>query len=269
MNSIPLLSLVFLSLVLLSSPSRASDIVNLSADNFDSVVDGSKFVFVKFFAPWCGHCKAMAPAWDQLATALKEETDVVIADVDATIERDLGTRFEVRGYPTLKFFRKGSKDAEAYQFGRNVEALLEFVNKEAGTFRMPDGSLSPDAGPPEWMLEAFAAARTCTGGSVECKDALAKARGTEGPSAEDDPAGAVLADFFVKFVGKFIDEGKSPAPLKKESERLSRILSGGSVDPAKKGVMSKKNLILVKLLETLEGGGRPAEEEDDDEKDEL
>ena len=58
----------------------------------------------------CGHCKKLAPELETAAKVLKNnDPPVAIAKVDATEEKDLGTRFDVSGYPTLKIFRKGKE----------------------------------------------------------------------------------------------------------------------------------------------------------------
>ena len=66
------------------------------------------------FFTGCGHCKNLAPAYEQVGDAFVGVSDVVIAKVDADSERDLGSRFEVQGFPTLKFFAKGGTTAVAY-----------------------------------------------------------------------------------------------------------------------------------------------------------
>ena len=60
----------------------------------------------------CGHCKHLAPAYEEVGKAFDSVDSVLIAKVDADSERDLGSRFGVRGFPTLKFFPKGSTDPE-------------------------------------------------------------------------------------------------------------------------------------------------------------
>jgi len=110
----------------------ASNVVDLTPDNFDSVVDGSKTVFVEFFAPWCGHCKTLAPTWEELADAFSKEKEVVVAKVDADAHKELGGRFGVSGFPTIKLFKKGSTEAHDYNGGRDASDLVDYLNNEAG-----------------------------------------------------------------------------------------------------------------------------------------
>ena len=66
---------------------------------------------MNFILTGCGHCKALAPTYEKLGSAFAK-ADVIIAKVDADAEKTLGSRFGVSGYPTLKYFPKGSTSAE-------------------------------------------------------------------------------------------------------------------------------------------------------------
>ena len=86
---------------------------------------------------WCGHCKSLKPVYEKVASAFGAERKVVVAAVDATAARDVSSRFEVRGYPTIKFFPRGTaaKEAEEYEGGRSVDDFVAFLNNKAGTHR--------------------------------------------------------------------------------------------------------------------------------------
>lgn len=82
------------------------DVVVLKERNFTTVVENNRFVMVEFYAPWCGHCQALAPEYAAAATELKSD-GVVLAKVDATQENELSHEYDVQGFPTVYFFIDG------------------------------------------------------------------------------------------------------------------------------------------------------------------
>merc|ERR1719263_1848956 len=93
----------------------------ITDSNFDDVVLNSKQPFlVEFYAPWCGHCKALAPEWVRASNELEGKFN--LGAVDATVHQNVAQRYGVRGYPTIKYFPPGDKSAtpEDYTGGRTA-----------------------------------------------------------------------------------------------------------------------------------------------------
>ena len=100
----------------------------LTKDNFETVIAENKYVFVKFYAPWCGHCKKMAPDYNELAIKYQKEGSVVIAKLDATVEGEVGTKHNVKGFPTLKLFISGNPIDYTNQ--RDLDAMDSWLQKK-------------------------------------------------------------------------------------------------------------------------------------------
>ncbi|XP_030830286.1 protein disulfide-isomerase A6 homolog [Strongylocentrotus purpuratus] len=111
------------------SGGKADDVVELTDGNFEKEVLNSKDgVLVEFFAPWCGHCKSLAPEWAKAATELKGK--MKLGALDATVHTVTASRYNVRGYPTLRYFPAGVKDAnsaEEYDGGRTATAIVAWA----------------------------------------------------------------------------------------------------------------------------------------------
>eukprot|EP00002_Diphylleia_rotans_P036622 TRINITY_DN808_c0_g1_i1.p1 TRINITY_DN808_c0_g1~~TRINITY_DN808_c0_g1_i1.p1 ORF type:complete len:498 (-),score=115.39 TRINITY_DN808_c0_g1_i1:230-1723(-) len=104
----------------------------------DVVINSDSDVFVEFYAPWCGHCKALAPIWEELAEVVSEYDNLVIAKIDATANDVAG--IEVQGYPTLFYYSAKNKQTPVeYEGDRTLEDLLNFIKENASfDFTIPD-----------------------------------------------------------------------------------------------------------------------------------
>jgi protein disulfide isomerase len=91
-----------------AEPETQGPVTTLVGTNYDRIVnDPTKDVLVKYYAPWCGHCKSLAPIWEDLGSHVDAINDLVIAKFDATANEVAGV--SVKGYPTLIFYPKDNK----------------------------------------------------------------------------------------------------------------------------------------------------------------
>lgn len=109
------------------------------ADNFDDILKASGHVLVEFYAPWCGHCKSLAPEYEKAAEQLAADgSEVLLVKVDATIHGELAKEFGVGGYPTLKWFKGSDKSSPVdYKGGRKADEIVSWVTKKSGPACIP------------------------------------------------------------------------------------------------------------------------------------
>eukprot|EP00262_Sarcandra_glabra_P018748 TRINITY_DN684_c0_g1_i2.p1 TRINITY_DN684_c0_g1~~TRINITY_DN684_c0_g1_i2.p1 ORF type:complete len:579 (+),score=130.37 TRINITY_DN684_c0_g1_i2:33-1739(+) len=104
------------------------DVVVLKEGNFSEFLGKNRYVMVEFYAPWCGHCQALAPEYAAAATELKGEA--VLAKVDATEENELAQKYDVQGFPTVLFFVDGVH--KPYPGHRTKDAIVTWIKKKTG-----------------------------------------------------------------------------------------------------------------------------------------
>jgi len=97
------------------------------ASTFEEEVMGGKDVMIEFYAPWCGHCKNLAPTYEDVARWANKETNVVVAKMDATVNDVTNRKFTVTGFPTIYFVEGATGDVVLYEGDRTLEAFKSFI----------------------------------------------------------------------------------------------------------------------------------------------
>jgi len=214
-----------------------TNVVDLDDNNFNKIaLDTSKDVLVEFYAPWCGHCKSLVPTYEKLANVYANEPNVVVAKIDADKYKEIGGRYGVSGFPTIKWFGKSSKESpEPYDGARELGDMVNFINSKSGSRRTHDGSLDATAGKLS-ALDTLAHQFVADGA-----DQSALLQNAEGIVASLPAADSWSGKVYVKVMTSIQQSGK--IFVNNELARLER-LSSGSVAPAKLDELTKRKNIL-------------------------
>nr|AMM62653.1 conotoxin-specific protein disulfide isomerase (cspdi) [Conus geographus] len=124
-------SLTLLAFVACEEVEQDEKVYVLKTTNFDNFIKENEFVLVEFYAPWCGACKNLAPVYHEVAGKLMDEgSNIKLAEVDVTAETDLADKFNITGYPTIKFFISG--EPMEYTGGRQTSNFINWLKKKTG-----------------------------------------------------------------------------------------------------------------------------------------
>ncbi|KAF7570326.1 Thioredoxin domain-containing protein [Pyrenophora tritici-repentis] len=216
-------------------PTLKCQVVYLDDKTFKEKVGKDQNVLVAFTAPWCGHCKTLAPVWETLANDFVNEPSVLIAKVDAEAEnaKALATEQGVSSYPTIKYFPKGSTEPLPYEGARDEKAFIDFLNTNAGTHRAVGGSLD------------------ATGGTIEAFNSIiSKFQGkwADGATEAKTLAGTLqdkYAEYYVKVFNKI---GANSGYAAKELKRLQGLIAKGNLAPEKMDDLVSRSNILSKFI---------------------
>ena len=193
-------------------------------------------------------CKSLAPTWESLANDFASEPNVLIAKVDAEAPNAKKTAEdqEVKSYPTIKFFPKGSTEPEAYSGGRTEDALISFVNGKAGTHRVAGGGLDATAGTIASLDELV-------------KQYTGKEEGLAALGAQVREASGSLKDKYAEYYVKVFDKLQAnQGYVEKESKRLAGLLKKGGLAPEKLDDLVSRSNILSRFSNAV--SGHPKEE---------
>jgi len=218
----------------MKSSKAPSKVEMLNDTKFNKTIGGDKNVLVAFTAPWCGHCKTLAPIYEDVAADFANEENVVIAKVDAESadSKKIAAEQDIKGFPTLKWFPAGSKEPTPYEGARTEQALIDFVNKEAGTYRAVGGGL------------------TAAGGTISAIDTVIQTiidGGSDVASKAEDIVKAATGEkgTYAQYYSKVAEKvKKNSGYLDKELARLEGILKKGGLVPSKVDDLTSRSNIL-------------------------
>lgn len=209
----------------------------LNNDNFDKyVMDPTKNVLIEFYAPWCGHCKSLAPTYEKVAETFKSESNCIVAKVDADSEKTLGSRFGISGFPTIKFFSKTNKDGEEYSRGRSEQDFINFLNEKCGTNRISGGGIDDKAG----RIDAFdTAAETFVKKPDEAESIIADITNTV--ENESDPEHKKSGKYYLSVMKKI--KAKGIEHVANEISRIQRLLDGHMTSDKRDDMFKRRNIL--------------------------
>ncbi|CAH8305222.1 unnamed protein product [Eruca vesicaria subsp. sativa] len=134
-----LFSILVLSLFASSIRSEQTEtrefVLTLDHSNFTETINKHDFIVVEFYAPWCGHCKSLAPEYEKAASELSSHNPpLVLAKIDASEESNKGiaNEYQIQGFPTIKILRNGGKSIQDYNGPREADGIVSYVKKQNG-----------------------------------------------------------------------------------------------------------------------------------------
>nr|GMC98766.1 protein disulfide-isomerase-like [Ipomoea batatas] len=110
-------------------------VLTLDHTNFSDTVAKHNFIVVEFYAPWCGHCKRLAPEYEKAASILSShDPPITLAKVDASdeVNKELSTKYRIQGFPSIKILRDGGNKVQEYKGPREADGIVTYLKKQAG-----------------------------------------------------------------------------------------------------------------------------------------
>jgi protein disulfide-isomerase A1 len=209
----------------------------LDDDNFEEALVAHSPLLVEFYAPWCGHCKKLAPEYAKAAATLAADS-IKIAKVDATVAKGLAERFSIQGFPTLKFFPAAGAAPVDFNGGREAADIVKWVKAKSGPATTAIASAAEMAQLEAKEVVAFGLfAAGSAGEKAFAAAALAAEDATFASSSADDvraALGVAAGEEAVVVVTRFKGEPKAQhtfAGDKGDSAKVAEFVTSNSLPP--------------------------------------
>lgn len=185
-------------------------------------------------------CKSLKPVWEKVAEDFAADPNVIIAQVDAEADnsKTLAQEQGITGFPTIKFFPKGSAEPSPYAGARTEDAFVDFINEKTGVNRMVGGRLNTKAGTIATLDSILAKYITPNGLSDVDKV-------TADLTAAAKDVSDSMKDYYLKAVAKITG---NPEYAMKEQTRLAGLLKRGGLAPEKIDELQRRSNVLAKFL---------------------
>merc|ERR1712170_140821 len=109
---------------------REKMVLELNDENFDQTLKDTEYVFVDFYADWCGPCKGMAPAYKELSELVEKlDNRIKVVKINADKNHNTKNKQEIKYYPTLRLYNNKNDKYVAYAGPRTAQAMLNFIKK--------------------------------------------------------------------------------------------------------------------------------------------
>jgi len=116
-----------------SKSGASKGVLDLDDDTLADAIANHEFLMVEFYAPWCGHCKSLAPQYEKAASLLEASSSKArLAKVDATVATESRAEYDVTGFPTMKVFKGGKVHEEKYAEKRTAKFIANYMHRLAG-----------------------------------------------------------------------------------------------------------------------------------------
>ena len=139
-----MVTLMLMWFLLCGAAGRVVDLSGYQVDEFKSELENYDSIFIKFYAPYCGHCKSMAQDFISASKTLQDDdSPILLAEVDCTSATGtkVCAKYNIRGYPSLKLFKHGTPFKD-YEGERKSKDLVEWLKKHAKDFSKRSPSFS-------------------------------------------------------------------------------------------------------------------------------